>query len=216
MQGRLSYRTGVRRWLDSDRTAAMAAFQDGLTSADQCYRSLCQGFMHFLTADDGEGLSATLREFANADLAGGSDFSMLFVVGYAAWKLTESESITDEATRAVLLFLAQRSLYAVQVEMPRPLLQSLERQYELVLAHLTDLLDYQLRQMRHRSVLVDTLLDRLSYPDCNLSSLVRELGIEQATEHLCLMDRLLVAGAFLARRLAAGEPTDLAGMLAAT
>lgn len=216
MQGKVCYQAGVKYWLDAERTAALAAFRDGTASSDQCYRSLCQGFTLFLTAEDGESLAATLQQFANADLSGGSDFSMLFVVGYTAWRLTESELVRDEAIRSVLLLLAQRSLYAVQVEMPRPLLQSLERQYDLGCAHLTDRLDYQLRQLRRRSALIDTLLDRLSYPDCNLSSLVTELGIEQVNEQLCLMDRLLIAGAFLARRLAAGEPTDLAEVLAAT
>lgn len=203
----------------ADRAAAIAAFQTGCRSADRRYRHLCRGFTYFLSSQDVSDRMAALREFANAELVGGSDFSMLFASGLAAWQLGESSLLTNQQSQvnsAVLLLLAQRALYAVQVEMPKPILQSLELQYDLVVSHLTSQLDYRLEQIRQASPQTDSLLTRLAYPGCNLSHLVEELGLAPAPEPLCLVDRLLVAGAFLSKRLLAGQPADLTELLAAT
>ncbi|MGI6358049.1 MAG: hypothetical protein ACOX2K_05060 [Bacillota bacterium] len=218
LQGKSSYRTGVALWLAGDRAAAIAAFQAGRRCVDRRYRYLCRGFTYFLSSPDVPGRMAALREFANAELVGGSDFSMLFASGLTAWQLGESLLIdqTCQANSAVLLLLAQRALYAVQVEMPKPMLQSLELQYDLVVSHLTAQLEHKLEQIRQGSPQTDSLLTRLAYPSCNLSLLVEELGLSPVPEQLCLVDRLLVAGAFLSQRLLAGQPADLTELLAAT
>ncbi len=218
VQGKLSYQTGVSLWLASDRLAAIAAFQGGSSSSDRRYRHLCRGFIYFLSAADDTGRMAALREFVNAELAGGSDFSMLFASGLTAWQLGQSTLLaeqTNQMNSAVLLLLAQRALYAVQVEMPKPMLQSLELQYDLVVSHLTACLEHRLGKIRQDSPGTDALLERLAYPECNLSLLVDELGVQAVPEALCLVDRLLVASAFLSKRISAGQPADLAKLLAA-
>lgn len=216
MNGKESYKAGIKCWLADDRPLAIASFREGVKSADQRYRYLCQGFIHYLAAPREESLLAALQEFADAELLGFLDFSMLFAVGHISWQLADKFGVSDEAGRAVLLQLAQRSFHAVQVEMPKPLLQLIERQYAISAGYLAEQLEYNLDCMRRRSVKVAALLDKLAYPECDLSALAEELGLERDSGEFGLVDRLLVACAYMSRRVLLGQPTDLMQVLAGT
>lgn len=216
LNGKESYQAGVRLWLADDAPAAIATFRAGTLSSDQRYRYLCQGFVHYLTARRDESLLAALQEFADAELLGFLDFSMLFVVGHIAWQLAERPIIDDELGKAVLLQLAQRAYHAVQVEMPKPMLMALERQYDLSVGYLAEQLQQRLVTVERWSPAAADLLARLAYPECNLAALVEDLGLGQSSAELCLVDRLLATCAYMSKRLLLGKPADLEQVLAAT
>lgn len=216
MDGKESYRAGVRYWLAGDLPHALAVFDCGAEASDQRFRAICQGFVGYLTARGEEQLLQALQQLANAELLGFSDFPMFFAVGHIAWQLTGQPCADDVMTKALLLDLGQRCFHAVNVEMPKPMLHQLERHHDLSAAYLADQLGHELNSMRHRYPQTGQLLDKLICPEVSLSGWLCQLELDSAPEQLCLLDRLLLASLFMSRRLLRGQPAELAAMLAAT
>lgn len=215
MIGKETYRAGVRLWFAGDNTAALAMFSEAGKSSDEKYRHLSTGFVHYLSDESDTALLQALQEFAEAELLGFSDFPMVFAVGHIAWKLQKRSRLKEGMSHALLKQLAYQCFNAVKVEMPKPMLFALEKQYKLSVSYITAQLENELGRVKENLPEARQLLESLLMPDCNLAPLADELGLGIKVDNLCHVDRLLMACAYMCRRLIAGQDASLSHVLAA-